>query len=150
MKRSRTLINGLIIAGFTAFCIASLRSPWIFWSVSASLCTPKNSSRAFSDRNAQALFRLQLVSSACTTSEWANSVHKTSNSFCQCRASRCNSATAWHAAPSPRPANPRWSVVEARTVTWERSTDSAPASRSRIAPRYGASRGSWATPWPIR
>ena len=41
--------------------------------VSASLCTPNNSSRAFSDRKAHTLFRLQLVSSVCTTNELASS-----------------------------------------------------------------------------
>src|SRR6185312_947035 len=50
-------------------------------------------------------------------------------------------ATAWQAAPSPRPANPRWSVVEARTVTRERSAPRAAARHSRIASRCGARRG---------
>ena len=52
-------------------------------SVAASLCTPNNSSRAFSDRKAHTLLMLQLVSSACTTNEFASSVHNTSNCLCQ-------------------------------------------------------------------
>src|SRR4051794_15447462 len=47
-------------------------------SVAASLWTPNNSRRAFSDRKAQTLFRLQLVSSACTTKELASRVQSTS------------------------------------------------------------------------
>ena len=45
-----------------------------FWSVPASLGTPNHITRALSERNAQTLFKLQRVSSACTTStvsqEW--------------------------------------------------------------------------------
>ena len=50
-------------------------------SVSASLCTPKNSTRTFSERNAHTLLMLQLVSSELTTSEFASSVQSTSRSF---------------------------------------------------------------------
>ena len=48
---------------------------------------------------------------------------------------RRNSAAAWHAAPSPRPMKPRWSVVDARTVTRSGRAPSAPASDARIASR---------------
>ena len=59
-----------------------------FLSVAASLCTPNNKTRAFSERNAQTLFKLQLVSSACTTSELANNVQSRSNSCSQSRDNR--------------------------------------------------------------
>src|SRR6266700_5071321 len=39
-------------------------------SVSASLCTPNNSTRAFSERNAQTLFKLQLVSLSRDTNHY--------------------------------------------------------------------------------
>ena len=47
--------------------------------VSASLLTPNSNNRACSDRNAQTLLRLQLVSSAWTIAELAINRHRTSN-----------------------------------------------------------------------
>src|SRR5439155_16359674 len=52
-----------------------------------------------------------------------------------------SSATAIAASPSPRPVNPRRSVVVARTVTTPGATPIASASRSSIAARKGAIRG---------
>ena len=39
--------------------------------------------RAFADSNAHTLFKLQLVSSVCTTNEFASRVQRISNSLCQ-------------------------------------------------------------------
>jgi hypothetical protein len=56
---------------------------------------------------------------------------------------RRSSATAWAASPSPRPVNPRKSVVVARTAMRSGSTPSASARAERISSRSGARRGSW-------
>ena len=53
------------------------------YGLSASLWTPNSRMRAFSESKAHTLFRLQLVSSVCTTNEFASKVQRISNSFCQ-------------------------------------------------------------------
>src|ERR1700737_5072262 len=56
-----------------------------------------------------------------------------------------SSATAWAARASPLPIGPTWSVVVALRPTAAGSMSSTPARLLRIASRYGASRGTWAS-----
>src|SRR5439155_2992731 len=56
-----------------------------------------------------------------------------------------SSTTAWAASASPLPIGPMWSVVVAFRPTAAGSMSSTPARLVRIASRYGASRGTWAS-----
>src|ERR1700694_202554 len=55
------------------------------------------------------------------------------------------SATAWAARASPLPIGPMWSVVVALRPTAAGSMPSTPARLLRMASRYGASLGTWAS-----
>src|SRR6266851_3353261 len=56
-----------------------------------------------------------------------------------------SSATAWAASASPLPMGPTWSVVVAFRPTAAGSIASAPARLLRMASRYDARRGTWAS-----